>query len=437
MIELKGVGSTKSTNLSIEIIKTLRKYDLNLNQVIAVTSDNGANMLKTTSLLSKCLTKFQEEEFLDNDNYQQLLEEIENDCDIDMGDITICRCAAHTAQLVAIDVIKNPNIKEFVLQCRNFTKFLRKQTNGFRCLFELNKVRVPQIDCPTRWGSTYQMIKDLKTAKPFIETQGNTTSLDLFDVNEQFWKNVDDFLVVFSPLNDILTKFQEESLHYGDFYANWLKCRLLIEKIFNMPNVNSFAKMLADLTLKFIDKRSVSLHKNDILLACIYFDPRLQHKLSHDEKERAINYLKKLWDRYISLNKEYVTKSSNSIEENNGGEEEDILTAFLRQDVIQGCDINIYTKIERLMLHFETSDCCVLDYWNKRKSLDEELFILSNIIFGVPPTQVTIERAFSSLRIILSESRNRLSPETLENILLVKLNPALLDEAIGELSLPN
>ncbi|XP_046803086.1 uncharacterized protein LOC124419016 [Lucilia cuprina] len=228
MIELKGVGSTKSTNLSIEIIKTLRKYDLNLNQVIAVTSDNGANMLKTTSLLSKCLTKFQEEEFLDNDNYQQLLEEIENDCDIDMGDITICR--------------------------------------------------------------------------------------------------------------------------------------------------------------------------------------------------------------YISLNKEYVTKSSNSIEENNGGEEEDILTAFLRQDVIQGCDINIYTKIERLMLHFETSDCCVLDYWNKRKSLDEELFILSNIIFGVPPTQVTIERAFSSLRIILSESRNRLSPETLENILLVKLNPALLDEAIGNLA---
>lgn len=47
-------------------------------------------------------------------------------------------------------------------------------------------------------------------------------------------------------------------------------------------------------------------------------------------------------------------------------------------------------------------------------------------------SQVTIERAFSSLRIILTESRNRLNEEALENILLVKLNPELLDEVIKE-----
>lgn len=39
MLELKGSGATKSKNLALEIIKTLKKYDLNLHQVIAVTSD--------------------------------------------------------------------------------------------------------------------------------------------------------------------------------------------------------------------------------------------------------------------------------------------------------------------------------------------------------------------------------------------------------------
>ncbi|KAH8393125.1 hypothetical protein KR215_002950, partial [Drosophila sulfurigaster] len=48
---------------------------------------------------------------------------------------------------------------------------------------------------------------------------------------------------------------------------------------------------------------------------------------------------------------------------------------------------------------------------------------------------VTIERAFSTLRLVLTDYRNRLSQEVLENILLLKLNPSILDSAIDNLSL--
>jgi len=44
-------------------------------------------------------------------------------------------------------------------------------------------------------------------------------------------------------------------------------------------------------------------------------------------------------------------------------------------------------------------------------------------------------RAFSSLKLVLSDNRNRLSHETLENILLVRLNSTHLDSAIDNLSL--
>lgn len=88
-------------------------------------------------------------------------------------------------------------------------------------------------------------------------------------------------------------------------------------------------------------------------------------------------------------------------------------------------DANVHTRIEKLKLSFVKSDYCVLKYWKERKSADEELYLLSNIIYGVPPTQVnkiikttlnlllnclkltfsnisqvSIERAFSSLIII-------------------------------------
>lgn len=391
MIELKGVGSAKSKNLAGEILKTLGKYDLKLQQVIAVTSDNGANMLKTTSLLAQCLSKYEDEDFLDTDDYQKVLDEIYDDKDINCGEITICRCAAHTVQLVAVDVIKDTNVKEFILQCRNFAKFLRKPANGFRYLFDINKVRIPQIDCPTRWGSTFKMINDLKNAKPFIEHQEftrNTTSEYFFDINETFWKTVDDFLLLFAPINSILLKYQEETLNYSDFYANWLRCKLQIQQIVANCEGESFIKTLGQLTLQFIEKRSVLLFKNDILISCLYFDPRFQHTLNFSQKERAVSCLKNLWNKFISLNKEFENNSLNSIGGCDINMEEDLLTAFLKQDVMEETEINIHTKIENLKLPFMKSDTCVLKYWNERKTADEKLYILSNIIYSVPPTQV-------------------------------------------------
>ncbi|XP_067622182.1 uncharacterized protein [Eurosta solidaginis] len=56
MVNLKGVGSTTSRNLSIEILKTLSKYNILLNQVVSITSDNGTNMIKATKILSHCIS---------------------------------------------------------------------------------------------------------------------------------------------------------------------------------------------------------------------------------------------------------------------------------------------------------------------------------------------------------------------------------------------
>lgn len=69
----------------------------------------------------------------------------------------------------------------------------------------------------------------------------------------------------------------------------------------------------------------------------------------------------------------------------------------------------------------------VLEYWHN--SYDQQhsrlLFDVSMAILAIPPTEVAIERDFSTLRIILSDLRTNLSPQTLEDILTINLNRSL------------
>lgn len=46
--------------------------------------------------------------------------------------------------------------------------------------------------------------------------------------------------------------------------------------------------------------------------------------------------------------------------------------------------------------------------------------MLAQVALGVPATQVSVERAFSALKFVLSEQRSRLSASTLDDLLLLK-----------------
>lgn len=119
MVELKGQYSSTSKNLAIEILNVLNKYNINLQQIITITSDNGCNMLKSTRMLSYCASEKYINETIDNEIYFETFHLMDTNTDLSVGEIEVCRCAAHTAQLCALDTIKNCNIKHFIINCRN------------------------------------------------------------------------------------------------------------------------------------------------------------------------------------------------------------------------------------------------------------------------------------------------------------------------------
>lgn len=74
--------------------------------------------------------------------------------------------------------------------------------------------------------------------------------------------------------------------------------------------------------------------------------------------------------------------------------------------------------------------------WEDKQRSDPELYLLATMVLSIPPTQTTVERAFSSLPIILNSHRTRIGDTTIQNILLVRLNRDLIDSEIsGELQI--
>lgn len=71
----------------------------------------------------------------------------------------------------------------------------------------------------------------------------------------------------------------------------------------------------------------------------------------------------------------------------------------------------------------------VLEYWKSTYISNPELAKLLDVTLSVPSTQVSVERAFSALSTILTKLRCKLSKDTINNILLVKLNKNLIKHA--------
>ena len=64
----------------------------------------------------------------------------------------------------------------------------------------------------------------------------------------------------------------------------------------------------------------------------------------------------------------------------------------------------------------------VLQYWEQFKESKRELYELSQVVLSVSTTPVSVERAFSDLKYILSPLRTNMSEQLLEDILLIRSN---------------
>lgn len=203
MIEL--YESHTGIYLADVIVKRLKEFCIELHQVITITTDNGANVLKmirdVECHLHKAIIETQnstnetavDEEiqiFLtligdesDDDviemiverNYDEPTDEtfeqhstlldaistnLENEYGIVAWDVKGINCAAHTLQLAIKDCLNATvkSVQNLIILCRKVAIFLRLETTKHQ-LNALNiKMKKPRLDVKTRWGSLFLMV---------------------------------------------------------------------------------------------------------------------------------------------------------------------------------------------------------------------------------------------------------------------------------------
>ena len=187
------------------VVEILEVYQVSLDQIYTITTDNGANMIKSVELLSDEQVKTHSTLF-DNENLpstsnaaisnpcvEQIIESDSSDEDYDptflpmlnvevlIGDLTsfplnesshnpilhIVRCAAHTLQLAVDDALKNSSFKEIVSKARKICKILRNPS--ILVILKKLKRKKPMLDCVTRWHSTCDMLERLLFLKDFCQ----------------------------------------------------------------------------------------------------------------------------------------------------------------------------------------------------------------------------------------------------------------------------
>lgn len=195
--------SHTAKNLYELVREILTEYNVLIEQVIAVTTDNAANLKLMTRLMNKDLMNTMRDvmgndftmfsgnipgdiEWDDDDDEEVECDDEETrerwdeyDFDPEIFDtvyftdllvslrkeiasdfcslVTSISCAAHTIHLVVSDAIGScPQIKSTIDRAREMVKKLR--TSKLRSLLEKDGLKMSLIDVPTRWASIHTMV---------------------------------------------------------------------------------------------------------------------------------------------------------------------------------------------------------------------------------------------------------------------------------------
>lgn len=202
---------------------------------------------------------------------------------------------------------------------------------------------------------------------------------------------------------------------YRIFFGYWANVKIKIQKQGDHELSKNIRTQMACYETQLLD--------NPVMASALYLDARYQRALTEDRKTLAIHFLAGLYDKITR-----ISDNTNTLNNNSNHDSYDELEEYLNS-IDTNSSSNQNNSIQTLLQNFDGKRAPmhtkVIEYWNANKTTYPEQYKLSCVIFAVPATQSSVERAFSALLIILTSRRNRLGDKTLQNLLLIRLNNIL------------
>ena len=246
------------------------------------------------------------------------------------------------------------------------------------------------------------------------------------------WAVLKELVRILAIPYEATVELQRRDLTLSDTYGIWIKMELHLQNRQKKSSKSGLEGKLLD----GLKKHQNTVFSNSLMKAAMFLDPRFRQRItrSSEDTEEAKEVLMALSRRLTVLSEDEAADIMNHSNES-GNSSDGSFDAQKAYDqycnrTTDGCPHN-ESDIEASLDAFDPSPMplksSVLDYWHT--SFDKEhspmLFDIAMAIFAIPPTEVDIERDFSTLRFVLSELRYNLDQETLEDILTINLNREL------------
>nr|XP_039273925.1 uncharacterized protein LOC120347876 [Styela clava] len=287
------------------------------------------------------------------------------------------------------------------------------------------------IDQATRWGSTYLMIQRLLEIKNSLIDMANP-DITLTDLQ---WRQTHQLEELLREPYLVTKRLQAQDLTPGSFYKEW---KNLIYKL------SQSSSIIADAIKASMLRRAKCLLDNPVLLAAIYVDPMYRVTLSEEQLNRGKAALCDIavrmhrGSRATQFEDQSICASGPLRNSSDSGSECEIdfekhldIEAKRRRTEKESrnsnSDLSPLSKFKRDFF-YALNDVEKIDRSYKLdilKAIPEYPEIVQNVAYMVtalPPTQVSVERLFSALRIIRSDLRASMKEDLVKAILFLRTN---------------
>lgn len=251
-------------------------------------------------------------------------------------------------------------------------------------------------------------------------------------LDQRRWEYLIEYRDVLSYFNEATLELQKADLTISDAYGIWLLTNIKLQYAQSSAKTKLAEKLLSSLNV-----RRAKVLDVPHAVAATLLDPRYRSDLTLESQQTAKMFIVKILrkitaaeKRSLECSREISAQNVNTMTKNH------LLQAYFASKASER--INPNTNNDALFLEIDLfarlanvpvdiTDFSLIHYWDSRAEQFPLLHKVVQYLITIPPTQVTVERAFSTLKYICSDQRCGLSEEMLEAILTIKLNSSRVE----------
>lgn len=363
-------------------------------------------------------------------------------------------CPIHTMQLAIKDAFDEcDDMAALTTKVSKLVSCIRRSTLNTTFTDTLG-VR-PSVACVTRWNSQLKMVQSvLKLSERDDDFQSKLTVQETAKLSASDLRSLASLVQALLPLAEMTETLQAEFGSLGEVLPSVVEVRRLLSTIKTPLAVRIFAEVLA----KKFEERFQKYYSDVHLIVASVLDPRFKTEwILRDTKVR---------EQILAIRDLVIHKAKEAIEEAARNKIGDTASADSSDHTVQALgrfaaqtptDTNAASKKQRLMFaSYSTPDNAhessvsaatrtveqelecyltsprlppttkVLDFWKANMSEYPQLSQLVRATYGIPSGSASAERCFSAAGLITRVHRLSMKPKTLEKLVFLKVNSALL-----------